>query len=822
MPLSSEPSVTPNTPRHPLALADQDLYRVCDLSAQGFATTAELKPLTETLGQERAMEAVHFGAGMRHQGYNLFVFGDPGLGKRSLVAQYLQKKAAQEPAPLDWCYVNHFAQPHQPLAIQLPSGRGLELQQQMAQMVDYLRSAIPKLFETDAYRAKLEAIHKDADAKQEALFQALDSEAREKNIALVRTPAGFALAPARNQEVIDPHDYDQLSQVEKDAYASAIEQLQNQLEKILRSLPQFWRARDEKTTQLNRETIQMVLINTIASLRQRFAGLTAVQGYLDAVQADMIEHVEDLRKWDESTSSPEGLPLVRGAQFQRYQVNALVSNGKGQGAPLVTEESPHYNNLVGRIEHIAQWGALVTDFTLIKPGALHRANGGYLLLDAWKVLTQPFAWEGLKHALRAQEIRIESLGSMLSLVSTVSLEPQPIPLHVKIVLFGDPLLYYLLHDADPDFAELFKVAVDFEEDTGRTEHTHTVYARWIASMCQQHRLLPMQTDAVARVIEHSARLAGDAERLSTRMGTMLSLLQEADFFAREAGLERTSASHVQHALDAQARRQDRLRDRLTDAVLRGQLLIATEGEVVGQINALTVIILGDFSFAHPVRVTGTTRMGHGEMVNIEREVELSGAIHSKGVMILSSFLASRYARNAPLALSATLVFEQSYAMVDGDSASLAEVCVLLSHLANVPIRQNLSVTGSINQWGEVQAVGGVNEKIEGYFNICQARGLNGSHGVLLPVANVKHLMLQQNVRDAVAAGQFAVYAVQHVDQAIELLTGMPAGVAGADGRYPSDTINGRVAARIAALGKPRKALGQRDKGQNENNRVNFL
>lgn len=811
MSLYPEKSPKPSISRHPLAIAPQDLYRVCDLSAQGFDTTAEIQPLTETLGQERAMEAVHFGAGMRHQGYNLFVFGEPGLGKHSLVHQYLQKKAVLEPEPLDWCYVNHFAQPHQPMAIQLPSGRGLELQQQMAQMVEYLRGAIPKLFETDTYRAKLETIHKDSDAKQEALFQSLDSVAREKNVVLVRTPAGFALAPARNQEVIAPKDYDQLGQAEKDAFATAIEELQNELEKILKSLPQFWRERDEKTTQLNRETIQVVLINTIAALRQRFAGLTAVQSYLDAVQADMIEHVEDLRKWDESSASPDGMPLVRGAQFQRYQVNALVSNGKGQGAPLVTEESPHYNNLVGRIEHVAQWGALVTDFTLIKPGALHRANGGYLLLDAWKVLTQPFAWEGLKHALRTQQIRIESLGSMLSLVSTVSLEPQPIPLHVKIVLFGDPLLYYFLHDADPDFAELFKVAVDFEEDTWRTEHTHTLYARWIASMCQQHGLLPLQNNAVARVIEHSARLAGDAERLSTRMGTMLNLLQEADFWTREAELQTTSASQVQHALDSQARRQDRLRDRLTDAVLRGQLLIATEGEVVGQINALTVIMLGDFAFAHPVRVTGTTRMGHGEMVNIEREVELSGAIHSKGVMILSSFLASRYARNAPLALSATLVFEQSYAMVDGDSASLAEVCVLLSHLANVPIRQGLSVTGSINQWGEVQAVGGVNEKIEGYFNICQVRGLNGAQGVLLPLANVKHLMLKQNVREAVVAGQFTVYAVQHVDQAIEILTGMQAGVAGADGRYPLDSINGRVTARITALGKPRKGLGRRDK-----------
>jgi predicted ATP-dependent protease len=439
---------------------------------------------------------------------------------------------------------------------------------------------------------------------------------------------------------------------------------------------------------------------------------------------------------------------------------------------------------------------------------LHRANGGYLLLDVRKVLMQPFAWEGLKRALHSREIYIESLGQMYSLVSTVSLEPEPIPLDTKVILFGDRLFYYLLHEYDPEFGELFKVAADFEERIERNADTQLLYARLVATLIRKESLLPFDRGAVARVIEHGARLAGDTERLSTHMRSVVDLLREADYWAREAGRDVVGAADIQRAIDTQIRRQDRLRDRLYEEILRDTLMISTHGAVTGQVNGLAVIDLGNFAFAQPTRITATTRLGEGELVNIEREVKLSGAIHSKGVLILSAFLAARYARNQPLALSASLVFEQSYSLVEGDSASLAELCALLSNLANMPVKQSLAITGSVNQLGQAQAIGAVNEKIEGFFDICAARGLSGEQGVLIPAANIKHLMLRRDVVAAAEAGKFSIYAVEDVDQAIAILTGSPAGAADASGGYPEGSVNRAVAARLAELAGIRQALAK--------------
>ena len=790
-----------------LRLAPWQLHHDCDPAQFGFETTAELEPLSELIGQVRAFDSVRFGAGIRHEGYNIFVLGPAGVGKRSMVSQLLSQKASSEPASADWCYVNNFAQPHKPLAMRLPSGRGAELQQQLAQRVAYLRTAIPALFEGEDYRAKAEAIQQAFTKRQEAAFKELADNAEQQQIVLLRTPSGFAFAPTRNQEVLAPDEYDKLPDDEKQRIAGAIAELQKQLEKILAHIPQWMKERGEQLKQLNGETTGAVVAQVMDELRNRFNDLPETSGYFDQLQQDMIENADDFRH-EEETANLSGLQVVTRKTFHRYQVNVLVSNDWHAGAPIVSEDNPTYSNLIGRVEHIAQLGALVTDFTLIKPGALHRANGGYLLLDVRKVLLQPFAWDALKRALQTREIRIESLGQMYSLVSTVSLEPEPMPLNVKIVLFGDRLFYYLLQQYDPDFSELFKVAADFEDRIERSTETHQLFARLMATLCAKEKLLPLDRMAVARVIEHSARLVGDAERLSTHMRSVADLLQEADFWAREAGLAVTTQANVQQAIDAAIHRQDRLRAQLHEAILRDTLLIDTQGAVVGQINGLSVLQLGDFAFAQPTRITATTRLGTGEMVNIEREVKLSGAIHSKGVLILSSFLAARYARNQPLALSASLVFEQSYGQVDGDSASLAELCVLLSHLANVPLLQSLAVTGSVNQLGQVQAIGAVNEKVEGFFDICVARGLSGAQGVLIPQANVKHLMLRRDVVAAVRAGQFHVHAISHVDQAMSLLTGVPAGEAGAGGQYPPGSVNRRVAQRVAELGALRKAFAK--------------
>jgi predicted ATP-dependent protease len=791
----------------PLPLESHQLYHPCDPEQFTFQTTAELEDLTEIIGQMRAMDALRFGAGIRHEGYNLFVLGPSGIGKHSMVRQFLETRAGDEHKPDDWCYLNNFAQPHKPQALRLPSGRGVELRRRMEQLVDYLRAAIPALFEGDEYRARTEAIQEEFNTRQEQVFKELGDDAGKQQIVLLRTHDGFAFAPARDNEVIPPDEFEKLTDEEKKRVEEAIAGLQEKLERILRQIPQWQKERHERVKQLDRETTLSTVGHLVKELSEAYADLPEVLKYLDLVQQEMVENVDDFRNQEESATFG-GVTMIAHQTFHRYQVNVLVSNGKESGAPIVSEDNPTYSNLVGRVEHITQLGALVTDFTLIKPGALHRANGGYLLLDVRKVLTQPFAWEALKRALQSREIRIESLGQMYSLVSTVSLEPEPIPHDTKVILFGDRLFYYLLQEYDPEFDELFKVAADFEERIERNAGSHLLYARLISTLTRKDAMLPFDRGAAARVIEHSARLVGDAERLSTHMRSVADLLREADYWAREAGHAVVEAADVQCAIDARIRRQDRLRGQLYEAILRETLIIATQGAVTGQVNGLSVIELGNFAFAQPTRITATTRLGEGELLNIEREVKLSGAIHSKGVLILSSFLAARYARNQPLALSASLVFEQSYGFVEGDSASLAELCALLSNLANAPIKQSLAVTGSVNQFGQVQAIGAVNEKIEGFFDICAARGLSGEQGVLIPAANLKHLMLRRDVVAAAQAGQFRIYAVENVDQAIAILTGQPAGEAGANGDYPEGSVNGRVAARLSRLTEIRASFAR--------------
>ncbi|MBK7491606.1 MAG: AAA family ATPase [Nitrosomonas sp.] len=770
--------MTANIPLQP-----QRLRHACDPGQFTFQTTADVPDLTEIIGQARAMDAVRFGSDIRREGYNLFILGSPGMGRHTLVQQFLESKASEEAEPPDWCYLNNFTQPHKPKALKLPPGKGEALRAHMAQLVDYLRSAIPVQFESEEYRSRISAIQQEYNERQERDIAELEAEAEKKEIILLRTPEGFALAPSRNREAIPPDEYDKLPQERKDQIETDVAELQAHLEKILARLPQRRRERSERIKQLNHDIMLSSIAHMLNELREIYAGLPAVLDFFDAVQQDMLLHVDDFRKPDESVNI-SGMTVVTHQTFNNYQVNVLSSNHQKPGAPIVYEDNPTYSNLIGRVEHIAQFGALVTHFTLIKPGALHQANGGYLLLDIRKVLMQPFAWEGLKRALQARKVDIESLGQIYSLVSTVSLEPEPVPLDVKVVLFGDRLFYYLLQQYDPEFSELFKVAADFEETIGRTAESHFLYAQLIATVAHKEGLLPYDRFAVAQVIEYSARQAGDAEKLSMHMRSIADLLRESDYWARAANHDSVLASDVQQAIDAQIRRQDRIRDRLYEAIQRDILMIDTQGAVTGQVNGLAVIGLGGFAFAQPTRITATSRLGKGDLINIEREVKLSGATHSKGVFILSSFLAARYAKNQPLALSASLAFEQSYGMIDGDSASLAELCALLSNLADAPINQSLAVTGSINQLGQVQTIGAVNEKIEGFFDICNVRGLTGTQGVLIPAANVQHLMLRQNVVDAATAGQFYVYAVENIDQAITLLTGLPAGEADANGGYP--------------------------------------
>jgi lon-related putative ATP-dependent protease len=790
------------------ALPLEALYTRCDPAAFDFSTTAQLLPLTEAVGQGAALEAVRFGVGIRREGYNLFVLGPSGLGKHTLVRAFLESRAGKEAVPGDWCYVNDFDHPHKPRALALPSGRATGFQHDMEQLVEELKSAIPACFESDEYRTRLEDIDVAFKERQEKAFKELGSEAEKQGVALLQTPGGFAFGPIKGGEVITPDDYEKLPDKEKARIEAVVATFQERLQKIIHQIPQWRRERRRKIKELNQEISQVTVGQLLDGIREQYADQPAVLAYLDGVKKDLVEHLDEFRRSEE----PNPNPLSGGGEefFKRYQVNVLVDRKDAEGAPVVYEDHPMYGNLVGRVEHLSQWGALVTDFTLVKAGALHRANGGYLLLDAHRLLLQPFAWDSLKRVLRSREIRIESVGQMLGLVSTVSLEPEPIPLDVKVVLFGERQLYYLLCEYDPDFAELFKVAADFEDEIDRNADTQELYARLVATLVQREELLPFDGGAVARVVEYAARSADDAEKLSTHMRGLADLLREADFWGREAQRETVAAADVQQAIDSRIRRADRLRKKINEEILRGTLMIDTDGERIGQVNGLVVIDLGNFAFGHPTRISATARVGEGELIDIEREVELSGPIHSKGVLILSSFLAHRYAREHPLSLAASLTFEQSYSEVEGDSASVGELCALLSSLAEVPIKQSLAVTGSVNQYGEVQPIGGVNEKIEGFFDICQERGLTGDQGVLIPRANVKHLMLREDVVEAARQGKFHVYAVGTVDEAVGLLTGMPAGEMDAAGHAPEGSVNALVLHRLEGFSKVRYAHGEKE------------
>jgi lon-related putative ATP-dependent protease len=789
-------------------LSPDRLYRACDTGHFTFETTAELDDLAQGIGQVRAIDAAHFGIGMRHAGYNLYVMGPPGSGKRYLVRQLLDQRVGEEAKPADWCYVHNFSQPHKPRAIQLPAGMGARLHSDMQQLVSELQATIPAVFEGDEYRRRLNQIDEEYGERQARAFVEVGEEANKLGISLLRTPNGFSFAPSKGDEVMNPDDYEKLSPDEKARFERDIGTLQEKLEKIIRQVHQWRRERLERVRKLSEEAVLFAVGHLIDDLRASYADYPAVCSYLNEVQQNVIESMEEFRHPKEALTGLAALTREP-PDFNRFRVNLLVGREATEGAPVVYEDHPTYQNLMGRVEHVSQLGALVTNFLLIKPGALHQANGGYLLLDAIKLLTQPFSWEGLKRALSTREIRIESLGQMYSLISTVSLEPEPIPLDAKVILIGNRMLYYLLAQYDPEFGELFKVAADFEDEVERTPDNDLLYARLVGTLVRRAKLRPFDRGAVARVIEHSARRAEDAHKLSTHMQSLADLVREADYWAAQEKREAVASADVERAINAQIRRSDRLRERSHEAILRGILHIDTDGERVGQVNGLSVFQLGDFSFAQPSRITANTRLGEGELVDIQREVKLGGSIHSKGVLILSSFLASRYAAEQPLSLAASLVFEQTYGQVEGDSASVAELCALLSSLANVPIRQSLAVTGSVDQFGRVQAIGAVNEKIEGYFDICSQRGLNGRQGVLIPASNVAHLMLRRNVVDAAAAGQFHIYAVETVDEALELLTGIAVGTPDAEGNLPEGSLNQRVAERLKHLAELRRKFAKK-------------
>ncbi len=779
------------------------LYRRCALSDLPFEVVSELADAPGLIGQERAVEAIAFAVAMRRKGYNLYALGPAGTGKRTVVEELVRRQAANEPTPPDWCYVNNFAEPQKPAALSLPPGRGAGLKEGMKGLIDELRQALPAAFERDDYRARREVIDQRFKERNEEAFNDLQKRAESQGITLLRTPMGLALAPRRDGKVLTPEMFEALPESERSRIQRDLETVQNELEALMRKVPEWEREHREAVRALNRETTGAAIALMMDELRGGYRDLPEVARYLESVERDIKENADDFLGPPAPPGMPSGMPVppqleqaLDEERFRRYQVNVIVDNGGLKGAPVVYEDNPTHQTLVGRVEHMARFGALVTDFNLLAAGALHRANGGTLLLDAQRLLTGYYGWASLKRALSAGEIRIESLEQLLSLASTISLAPASIPLDVKIVLLGPPTLYYLLCAYDEDFKELFKIAADFDDRVARTPETTALYARFIASVVRRENLRPLDRGAVARTIEQAARSAEDSGRLSTRLRELVDLLQEADLLATQAGKPIVGAAEVQKAIDARFRRSDRVYRRLQEEIGRGTIRIETDGEEIGQVNGLSVMTLGGQSFGNPSRITARVRLGRGEVVDIEREVALGGPLHSKGVLILSGFLGGRFGRSRPLSLNASLVFEQSYGGVEGDSASAAELFALLSALAEAPIKQSFAVTGSVDQLGCIQAIGGVNDKIEGFFDACRITGFSGRQGVIIPATNVRHLMLREDVVAAAAEGRFAVYPIASVDEGLQLLTGIPAGEALPDGSYPEGTLNARIAARL--------------------------
>jgi lon-related putative ATP-dependent protease len=799
--------------RKDLRLSAAALRAECDTASLGFGTTAELEPLQGGFGQGRAVRAIHFGIGIKQPGYNLFALGPPAASSRSAVHGLLCEVASAEPPPDDFIYVNNFDDPRRPRVLRLPPGRANALRAGMLELVAELGAAIPSLFESEDYKSRRRSAEMSLENERESTFERLEANAEAQNIAILRSPMGFAFAPKKDGKIIDPDSYRNLSQAERDEIEKKIAVLQEELRTALEALPRLERERRQRITQINREMAKGAIESSIREINESFKDVPAVTAFLSAVAKDLVDNVDVFLRaegpHEEGAVVPSGPPVQNDPRFKRYLVKVMVSStgcaeGETIGAPVILEEHPTLANLVGKIEHISHMGTLLTDFTLIQPGSLHRANGGYLIIDARDLLLQPFAWDALKRCLRTNAIKIESAIEQMNLASTISLEPEPIPLSVKVALVGEPPLYHALSQFDPDFPKLFKVQAEFEDEAERTPSNVALFARFVATVIRESKLKPFEAAAVARLSEEAARMADDSERLSLQTTKLADLVREADYWAGNAGSAVTQRAHVDRAVQEQVHRADRIREKSHEAIARGILLLDVRDAKLGQVNGLSVLTIGDFRFGRPSRITAKVRMGSGKVVDIEREVELGGPIHSKGVLILSSFLASRYALDEPVSLSANLVFEQSYGGVEGDSASAAELFALMSALAEVPISQSFAVTGSVNQMGEIQAIGGVNEKIEGFFDVCSKQGLTGTQGVIIPASNVKHLMLRPDVVAAAAEGRFNVYAIRHVDEGIALLTGMAAGERGAGGHFPEDSINGRIEQKLQHYAQQRR------------------
>lgn len=792
-------------------LPPEQLRRRLDPAELPFATTAEVEPLEGTIGQPRALAAIEFGLEIESSGYNLFVAGAPGSGRTGTVLDHLERVASRRPPPDDWVYVYNFAEPDRPRVIRLASGRGRELARDMDEFLAGARREIPRAFESEDYQHRRGEIMADLGRRRDALTEELQAFAGERGFAVEMTPAGIITIPLVKGKSLSGEKFARLSDQARREIESRGEEVQEHVASVVGDLRALEKEAAGRIRTLDREVAHFAVGQLFRELRESYADNADVLVYLDQVEEDLPDHLGDFRAAVPDYDAPAFLAGMqrqeREEHLSRYRVNVLIGDRAAGGAPVVLERNPTYYNLLGRIDYRAAFGTMVTDFHQIKPGALHRANGGFLVLEALDVLRNPFAWDALKRALLTGQARIESLGEQLSAFPTVTLRPEAIALDLKVILIGPLPLYHLLYALDEDFRELFRVKVDFAPEMDWNDEHVRNYAAFVSRRVQDGGLLHFDRSAVARLVEHGARLRDDQRKLSSRLLEIAEVITEASFWAGKAGHDVVLSADVCQAVDKREYRSNRIEERVQELIADGTLMIDTEGERIGQVNGLAVIDLGDHAFGKPSRITARVALGRGGVQSIEREIELSGPIHSKGFLILAGYLTGTYAQQWPLALAATITFEQAYEGVEGDSASSTELYALLSALAGLPLRQSIAVTGSVNQHGEVQAVGGVTTKIEGFYAVCKTKGLSGDQGVLIPAANAAHLMLSDEIVEAVGAGRFHVWTAHTIDEGIELLTGLPAGVRGPDGTYPKGTVHRLVEDRLRGYAERLRELG---------------
>ncbi len=802
-------------------LSTDQLRRVCEPKELKFESTAELPELSQIIGQERATRAIDFGIDIPCYGYNIYVLGPSGSGRMTTIQTFLERKARERPVPDDWVYVNNFEDQYSPRAIGLPPGEGGQFRDDMDELIKNLRDEIPRAFESEEYAQHQTRIVRELEEKRKEAFQSMEAYASEQGFALGRVATGLVIVPKVEDKVLSPEEYEQLDEETRRGFEARRPIVQEELEKAMRQMREVEKDTKSRLRNLDQEIAAFASGHFFDALKEKYADNEELVTHLEAMRQDIIQKVDLFKGGAEGAEGEEAarplpapLPSRFASPFDRYRVNVIVDHYQTEGAPVVVETNPTYYNLIGRIEHKAEFGALVTDFSMIKGGSLHQANGGYLIVDARAVLGNPLVWDSLKRSLRNKEIRLEEMSQQFSLVATVGLAPEPIPLEVKVVLIGDPTTYYLLYSLDDEFQKLFKVRADFASDMDWTPENEELYALFIHARCQEENLKHFEQGAVARVVEYGSRLVEDQRKLTTRFAHVADIVREASYWASRNGHELVTAADVQQAIEERVYRSNQVEERLRERIGQGTIMVDTEGEVVGQVNGLSIIFLGDYAFGRPSRITARTYMGQAGVINIEREAKLSGNIHDKGVLILSGYLGGKYAQDVPLSLSASLCFEQSYEGVEGDSASSTELYALLSSLAGLSIKQSIAVTGSVNQQGEIQPVGGVTQKVEGFFDVCRVQGLTGQQGVIIPEQNIPNLILREEVVEAVRQGKFHLYPVSTIDEGMTILTGLEAGERQEDGSYPAGTVNYAVAQRLHQLAKGLKEFGkEEDEGQ---------